>query len=387
MVNNANSCCSAGHANNPFFLSIREFHGRFIKTFDSLPQNGKVKEIVIRIIIVATSIIAYPFFGVIALIGMPFSPCFYPPSPPETSEKLVVKKKAVNEKPILEIPKLKKRPSIEISRRNSNFNNISVSCCSSRHIGQEIQDKIGQKEFCSDVNELFGDGLFESFEKQTNISLKFIPENHMSINQKLRIQLAAQALTLATKQPENRPFEYVGFGSGFMRQDMHQILGLLSKDLLQVNNLRISLIDPIYSPSSPDYDEHSMDCLVEFAAILHLRAPHAKIMIGLYASADELIQNKNPEIDLVVGIRVENESKNKELCADLKKLYERLADNSGCFISDTTAQNKVQSIHKRNGIVIDEMTSQKERTGVLGLYANGIHFLSARSAKRKKIGC
>lgn len=363
------------HNSNPFFIPIQTFHNRFICSFDHLPAKGIAKEIAIRIITVVSSLIIYPLLGIVAFIGMPFS-SFFVSSSKISTVRTDNQEKAVNthipqkEADVVRVavPKIKVR-----------FNNISITCCSKRKIQLEIEDKISQPQFCSNLNAFFQDGLMKSFEKKAPSSLRFIPEGTQHISQNLRIKLAAQALLLAPNQPQNRPFEYVGYGSGYMRQDMHQILYLLSKDFLHIKDLKISLVDPIYAPDSPDYDEKSIDSLIEFAAILHLRAPDAKVAIQLYSSTEEFLQD-DPQIDLLIGIRVENEPKNPDVRADLIKLSQHLSDNSGFFISDTTNQNKVQSICKHQGVQVNEAIPNKKGSE-LRFYTAALPFQSYKGNK------
>src|ERR1700733_2698814 len=57
---------------NPLIAPIIHFHGKVVSTFNDLPQNGKVLEVAMRIVILVVSPFAYLVLGISALIGLAY---------------------------------------------------------------------------------------------------------------------------------------------------------------------------------------------------------------------------------------------------------------------------------------------------------------------------
>lgn len=55
---------------NPLVSPVIKFHGRVLKTFDALPENGKVIAVAKRVAIVVVSPLAYLVLGLTALLGL-----------------------------------------------------------------------------------------------------------------------------------------------------------------------------------------------------------------------------------------------------------------------------------------------------------------------------
>lgn len=186
-----------------------------------------------------------------------------------------------------------------------------------------------------------------SFSNNCLLKISFSPDDPSKISRKKRMVLAATALILAPNQPESRPFEYIGFGSGALRQDLHQVLSLLTanktNNFSPINKMRISLIDPLYT------DQNVLkEYLVDFAAAISLLAPQSSLEIDVFASTEEYFQLReaNPPIDFLVGVRVEYHD--KAVKSDIDRLSKQLSDDSGFLVSDTTQQNNAITSCKRN---------------------------------------
>lgn len=55
---------------NPLISPLASFHGRLVKTFDTLPENKKVVEVAKRIVVCVAAPLAYLVLGLTALIGL-----------------------------------------------------------------------------------------------------------------------------------------------------------------------------------------------------------------------------------------------------------------------------------------------------------------------------
>lgn len=190
------------------------------------------------------------------------------------------------------------------------------------------------------VDHLFAHGIVNSINKLTCGSLIFEPDYDWSspslISRELRAQIAATVVLLAPKQPEGRSFEYVGFGSGGMRQDLHQVMLLIDQG---ITDIHISLIDPRYDEErnsgilGDDHRDFTL-LLKEFNEIIKLKAPNVNFKVELFGSTDRWLANhEDSKIDLLTGVRVE--TSHQGISADIRKLEEKLEPhNSGKFISN-----------------------------------------------------
>ena len=191
--------------------------------------------------------------------------------------------------------------------------------------------------------ELFNDGIISSISKKFDSILIFEPDDPKKISREKRAEIVIEASLIAPKQPINRSFEYVAFGSGAMRQDLHQIMTLIG---LGINDLNISLIDAryggIYRDDIPISGGDPSLLKNEIEEIGHTIAPHVKINITLFPSTEEYLEQfSNKKIDLLTAIRVEDHE--SDIADALERLENKMADDSGmliCSASDNTIKTK-----------------------------------------------
>lgn len=224
------------------------------------------------------------------------------------------------------------------------------------------------KNFEERVDDLMSDGPLFAINKSFDSILKFEPDIDVlhqtpsRISRSIRAELVVKALQVAPPQPEKRPFEYVGFGAGAMRQDLHQVMGLIDQG---VTNLHISLIDTEYAPSvrtnSPRHDYE--ECVKEFQKIINRKYPETVITIDLYPSTDDwLTKNEGSPIDLLTAVRVEVTY--GDVMPLLEQLEENLADDSGIVVSNASNRKLGERMIKENEVVIERCYRNKEEVKI-----------------------
>ncbi len=196
--------------------------------------------------------------------------------------------------------------------------------------------------------ELYQNGYLAGFKGPSICEhLEFVPDYELQMTRKTRAKIAATATLIAPKQPEGRPFEYVGFGSGKMLQDLHQVVLLIKQG---VTHIHVSLIDIAYREGAfnINFGREKIDkeaCLNEFNKIIKQVAPEATITIDLYSSADRWHEkHPNPQFDLLTAIRVPTTLADRgweEVKEDLTKLEEAKAPNSSLLICDTRGNHTI----------------------------------------------
>ncbi len=251
-------------------------------------------------------------------------------------------------------------PQPALPQKTTQIERLTITCPKDRNFCQEVEERMKIPGFSKEIKDLFKDGVFGSFFNEHMFSLMFMPDDVNKVSRCTRSQLAAQSVLIAPEQPKNRPFEYVSLGTGLLRQDLHQILGLLvSEDKnvpSKVNDITISLIDTGYADNAifSSDNKNWENCLVTFAAILRQQAPSAHITLKIFFSVDDFInQLSKPSIDLLTGIRIENEKKNPEVRKAIDALSNLLTEDSASLISDTTKENNAVCFCKRKGSKVE----------------------------------
>jgi len=212
------------------------------------------------------------------------------------------------------------------------------------------QEVLKAKSFEEKVDYLFDQGVLVAVNKPFDSHLAFFPDDPTQISREKRLVLMAKAVLIAPIQPEDRPFEYVGFGAGTMRQDLHQVMALIEQG---INPINISLIDVVYNDQNEDLvinqvkEQYGSNwdpklCLSEFREVLKLKAPNVKVEIGLYPSADAWLgSHQITPIDLLTAIRVPN----GDAMDSVHALQEKMADNSGALIcSDKNNKEEIKCL-------------------------------------------
>lgn len=243
---------------------------------------------------------------------------------------------------------------------------------------EQVETKCADPAFKQTIEGLFAYGnlmaVKEDEEANKLPNLQFIPDCSATLSRGERLRLIGTSCLIAPKQPEERPFVYVGLGSGALRQDLHQILAFLTDEPQRradttdrhdplVKNISIHLIDTAYASQeefAKTYSGSFSDYLVEFLAILKLKAPDSRVDIHFFDSVESYrVENKETSIDFLSGIRLPD---SPEVQETVSQLSEKLSVSSGALI--TNEHNREKVIYKKEG----QRTEVKTPEGINNLY-------------------
>lgn len=223
-------------------------------------------------------------------------------------------------------------------------------------LDEEVEKRVNDVRFQNYVVDFFQDGNLEAIDKKSDFSLQFVPDDAREIEPWRRQKFAQLSAFIAPPPPIDRPFVYVGLGTGILRQDLHQILVLLDKKDPEtgkkIESIHIALIDTAYASDDEFNSFYSgvsqIDVLAEFKAILQLKAPGVAIQIDVFADANAFV-DEYPEspVDLLTAVRFEVTHEDANSAINL--ISEKLSADSGRLLTNTNKANLCSVLIKKGG--------------------------------------
>lgn len=141
---------------HPSLKPLAKFHGRIVKTFSELPENGKVLEIAKRVLLVALSPFAYPALAFVGIVGYPFT---------ATDSKQVSSLKEETFEQCEEASEADKNPSLESK-------SIKKSEEKSQDVPREDLNKVEDEEIPSNDSNTVESGTIDNSSEEKNLSIE-----------------------------------------------------------------------------------------------------------------------------------------------------------------------------------------------------------------------